>query len=458
MVLPLLCFWDNTLLAEQSATGQVTDLVGGLLPFPLFNVANQEEGKLSFSKALLGAGVEPGSFEYFSLEFQVSADAPNGTTEIAHLLTGNDMSNIVHFGVELMEASPSLVINIQGPVDCPDLGLNIGDACDADGAAGTVDADCQCIADVVVPENDLPCDAIAIECGGSATGSTADATTEGSPTGFCGTTPGSAGGVWYSIIGDGSLVTVSLCGSDYDTKLNIYTGGCDVLECVAGNDDNFTACGAGNNSQLDFAAAAGVEYLIYVNGFSSQSGNFALNVTCVPFDCTDLLANIGDACDDGDDTTINDTVTADCACVGEAIPDAPVNDLACDAIALACDEIVTGNTEFATNSANKCNGTGGNEVWYTFTADAETIVTLETCIDGTDFDTDLSVFTGACDALECFDGFGGGMVILMVILVVNLLLGLQVVHLLHYQELHTPFKWLDSVQRYLETSHFLYLV
>ncbi|MDO5656570.1 MAG: MopE-related protein, partial [Flavobacteriaceae bacterium] len=38
------------------------------------------------------------------------------------------------------------------------------------------------------------------------------------------------------------------------------------------------------------------------------------------FDCPVLEANIGDACDDGDDTTENDVVTEDCGCAGTPIP------------------------------------------------------------------------------------------------------------------------------------------
>ena len=45
------------------------------------------------------------------------------------------------------------------------------------------------------------------------------------------------------------------------------------------------------------------------------------------FDCANLLANIGDTCDDGDDTTIDDFVTADCECVGTALPNVSISDV-----------------------------------------------------------------------------------------------------------------------------------
>ena len=39
----------------------------------------------------------------------------------------------------------------------------------------------------------------------------------------------------------------------------------------------------------------------------------------ITYDCPDLQANIGDACDDGDPNTENDMVNADCGCAGTPI-------------------------------------------------------------------------------------------------------------------------------------------
>ncbi len=84
--------------------------------------------------------------------------------------------------------------------------------------------------------------------------------------------------IWYcytaSYSGD---VTVSLCGSSYDTKLAIYNGcGCypsieDLIEC---NDD---ACGL--DSEITFTATAGNQYLIEIGGNSSASGQGIINIT-----------------------------------------------------------------------------------------------------------------------------------------------------------------------------------
>ena len=56
---------------------------------------------------------------------------------------------------------------------------------------------------------------------------------------------GSAG-VWYKMDGTGDMITLDTCGSDFDTKLAVFSGDCGLLDCVAGNDDdNFSGDGTG---------------------------------------------------------------------------------------------------------------------------------------------------------------------------------------------------------------------
>lgn len=78
---------------------------------------------------------------------------------------------------------------------------------------------------------------------------------------------------------------------------------------------------------------------------------------------------------------------------------APENDLCVDAIAIACGDVVVGDTINATDS-------GSNEapdVWYSFTGTGDTeTVTLSLCDGGTDFDSTLRVFD-ACDGSQLFE-------------------------------------------------------
>ncbi|MBX2927623.1 MAG: T9SS type A sorting domain-containing protein [Saprospiraceae bacterium] len=151
------------------------------------------------------------------------------------------------------------------------------------GAAGTFTLNATCAA--VGPPNDACAGAIPVACGSTTTGSTALAGVDA--VGTCITTLNTAPGVWYSVTGNGGAITVSLCGSSYDTKVGVFSGTCGALVCVTGNDDFCSL-----QSQVTFNSTAGTTYLILVTGFSTASGAFTMNVTCAapPCNCTNTSA------------------------------------------------------------------------------------------------------------------------------------------------------------------------
>ncbi len=129
------------------------------------------------------------------------------------------------------------------------------------------------------PANDDCADAIALACGDSDTGSTLGANNSGG---------NPAGDVFYSFTGTGSeeLVTVSLCGSSYDTYLRVFTD-CTLSTEIAFNDDS---CGL--QSELTFTSDGTSTYYIMVEGFSSNVGDFVIDISCAvppppPADCED---------------------------------------------------------------------------------------------------------------------------------------------------------------------------
>ncbi len=67
------------------------------------------------------------------------------------------------------------------------------------------------------------------------------------------------------------LTTISLCGSTYDTGLYVYTTAMVEIAC---NDD---FCGL--QSELGVVLNAGATYYIIVDGYSSASGNYTLNMS-----------------------------------------------------------------------------------------------------------------------------------------------------------------------------------
>jgi len=95
--------------------------------------------------------------------------------------------------------------------------------------------------------------------------------------GSCQTAPN----IWYcytaSCTGN---VTVSLCGSSYDTMLAVYDGcGCDLapFDMIECNDDTLSCS---DQSEITFSASAGNQYLIEVGGFGLQRGHGFLNISC----------------------------------------------------------------------------------------------------------------------------------------------------------------------------------
>lgn len=153
--------------------------------------------------------------------------------------------------------------------------------------------------------NDACMDAQPLACGDVIVGSTAGATSIDDP-GTCGTTPG-AGGVWYSFTGTGNLIELALCNSTFDTKLQVFSGSCDTLNCIDGNDDS---CGL--QSEVNFLSDVGVEYFFYVFGFGASQGDFELTINCV----CDLMVNVGPdqvLCPDADPLLLEAMIDGDTA-------------------------------------------------------------------------------------------------------------------------------------------------
>jgi len=131
------------------------------------------------------------------------------------------------------------------------------------------------------PVNDECEDAIALACGESDSGTTFGANNSGGGTGA---------DVFYSFTGDGTeqLVTVSLCGSSFDTYLRIFSD-CTLTNEIAFNDDS---CGL--QSELSFLSDGTSTYIILVEGWSTNTGDYTINITCedapeTPVDCEDFV-------------------------------------------------------------------------------------------------------------------------------------------------------------------------
>lgn len=185
--------------------------------------------------------------------------------------------------------------------------------------------------------------------------------------------------VWFCYTASTTgYVTVSLCGSGYDTKMAVYDGcGCPSADsAIACNDD---ACGTGGlRSEVTFVAQGGQSYMIRVGAFGMNFGSGTMDISVLPpDDCADAIA-IGDG-------------TTEFSNVG-ATTDGPDEPGMCDF--------------FSQTQVNQ-------DVWFLYTATCQGTVTASLC--GSAYDTKFAVYSGAscpttASAIACNDdacGTGG---------------------------------------------------
>ncbi len=179
---------------------------------------------------------------------------------------------------------------------CPSSGTyfvhyNTNNTCGTAMNCGTSSISCITCLPPPPPSNDLVCNATTISCGQTIAGTTVNATTSGyGELGSCGIVQ-SYPGVWYKIIGNGQIMTASLCVTAWDSKISVFSGTCYSLTCVGGNDDNGPGCG-GTSASYSWNSVNGTTYWILVHGYSSNSA-FSVSLNCVnpptPGPCTNTI-------------------------------------------------------------------------------------------------------------------------------------------------------------------------
>ena len=169
---------------------------------------------------------------------------------------------------------------------------NTNSNCGTASSCGTDYIECLTCAATPPPSNDLVCNATAITCSQSLSGTTVNATNSGTgEAGFCSVNQ-TQPGVWYVVSGNGQIMTANLCATAWDSKMSVFSGvGCGSLTCIGGNDDFGPACGS-SSASFSWSSAVGTNYYILVHGYSTSS-SFSINLTCVapptPGPCTNTM-------------------------------------------------------------------------------------------------------------------------------------------------------------------------
>jgi len=113
---------------------------------------------------------------------------------------------------------------------------------------------------------------------------TQDATAATNTGGFiatCTTTSGMNDGVWYSVVGNGSDITVNINGVvGWDPELAVYTGTCGAFTCVGSVD---VGASGGSETYTIVGSVIGTTYFINIGYYSgttnASEGPFTINVT-----------------------------------------------------------------------------------------------------------------------------------------------------------------------------------
>ena len=243
--------------------------------------------------------------------------------------------------------------------------------------------------------------------------------------------------IWlsYTPAQDG-IVTLTTCNTaSYDTDLVVYTGGCGALNQVACNGDG-SGCSNFTSIISNFSVTGGTNYMIRVGSFGTTGGSGELEIIFTPgggtpvevcnngvdddgdgaVDCADPdcaadpactgtpVENCSNGVDDDGDGAVD---CADTDCAGDPACGPPsAGDECVDAIAAVLGSNAV-DTTGATDSTDlsdpsQCSGTFlgqfVQDIWYSFTPASDGLLTADLC-NLVNFDSDIAIYSGTCDAL-----------------------------------------------------------
>lgn len=221
------------------------------------------------------------------------------------------------------------------------------------------------------PANDLCANATPVTLGSPVNGVTTFGSNTGAPETNCNGVNLRVGpGVWHTYTnstGSNKLIRANTVGSNFNTRLGVFSGTCGALSCVTANNNGPTEVAP--QSQLSFTAAPGMTYYLYVTAASGVSGNYTLNLN-------------------------------------EILP--PVNDVCSGAVSIACGGSITIDNSNATavdrptDTCGTSSGTGPG-MWYSFSTPSAKTVNINTT-GSVIADTKLNVYSGSCGSLVCVGG------------------------------------------------------
>lgn len=209
--------------------------------------------------------------------------------------------------------------------------------------------------------------------------------------------------VFYSFnSGDNTSVNINLEPvTSTDLVITVFENSCAGTQVLC----------SGNNGLYSLEVTPDTDYIVRVST-NPSFGDFGSFTICIEdgYDCFDLQANIGDACDDGNPLTENDVLIEGCTCQGS-----PANDECSDATSLVvhapgdCSGNETTGTTTGANASGATLDACENEspdVFYSFNSGStyNTIRITLNAIDATDLV--LSIFENDCSSSAFYCNVG----------------------------------------------------
>ncbi len=225
---------------------------------------------------------------------------------------------------------------------------------------------------------------------------------------LCGTPPVDASFCYENTVGYGITIVADVPGVFPSVAFlsGIVEAGFDALTVYDGTDNTGAVIAGPFEGDLAGLAVQAISDNMFIEvtadgSVSCGSGSFLPVVY-------QILCGIGDTGPGCDDPTAFNYDPFASSNDGSCIAAEP-NNACADAIAVACGSVEAGSTVLSNDIdgliGSTCGNDGGIEgggVWYVFNGTGD-LVTISTC-NNADFDTRLTVFEGACGALNCVTG------------------------------------------------------
>jgi hypothetical protein len=158
------------------------------------------------------------------------------------------------------------------------------------------------------PANDYCANPEPLAVGASVVATTTTASIDTVP--LCSDYSATGPGVWYLVPGNGHVLRATTCAdtasTNFDTKLFVFCGRCDSMNCIGADDDDELCPSSTLQSTVRFCSEPGRDYRVLVTGYLGATGRFRLSILDTDSACTDFITCGPEAAPEPTGTAVKD--------------------------------------------------------------------------------------------------------------------------------------------------------